>query len=190
MEIRFENLAQDYGNGEIFSGVSGTLQSGKPVCIMGASGSGKTSLLYILMGLREPSAGTVHRPENLRIGVVFQEDRLVMALSAVMNVALAQENADKNAIERELAALGIDAQQAYRPVSELSGGQRRRVAVLRALMAGNDALFFDEPFTGLDDAAREMLQKYIVDNLNGRILALITHAVGDADALGAQVLNL
>ena len=86
--------------------------------------------------------------------------------------------------------MGLTPQDVEKPVGELSGGQRRRVALLRALLAPADVVVLDEPFKGLDEAARQAAAAYVRRMQAGRTLLCITHEEGDAALLGARVFRL
>ena len=93
-------------------------------------------------------------------------------------------------LTEKLLKMGLAEDEIHRPVSQLSGGQKRRVAILRALVSDSDAVFMDEPFKGLDDETRYQVTQQVKENLNGRLLMVITHNEEDATALGATIINL
>ena len=102
---------------------------------MGKSGLGKTTLLRILMGLEKYDAGSIEGMENKKISAVFQEDRLCENLSAVTNVAIVcEKNVTLQEIRKELENIGLSG-STEKPVKELSGGMKRRVAIIRSIMA-------------------------------------------------------
>ena len=145
--------------------------AGGRICVMGASGAGKTTLLTLAAGECAPCS------------VVFQDARLVESASALDNVLVcADAHADASSAAALLRLLvpGIDA---HACVAELSGGQRRRVEIARALLCSGDAVILDEPFTGLDAAARDATAKVVLDLLDGRMLLLATHDATDVQAL-------
>lgn len=161
---------------------------GGRLCVMAPSGSGKTSLLRTLVGLEQPVSGSFEGPESLSIEL--QDARLVEGASALCNVALtAGEGLGVDELRELLKRLvpGIDADAA---VSELSGGQRRRVELARALVAPGDSVLLDEPFAGLDDAARDLACAVIADELRGRSLIVATHDAVCASRLEADTLVL
>lgn len=94
---------------------------------------------------------------------------------------------DEPRMAEAFAAVGLTPQDVEKPVGELSGGQRRRVALLRALLAPADVVVLDEPFKGLDEAARQAAAAYVRRMQAGRTLLCITHEEGDAALLGARV---
>ena len=190
MIIEIKNLSKSYGGNSVLDGVSLTLDSAQPVCIMGQSGRGKTTLFNILLGLLKADGGNIDGVENAKFSAVFQEDRLCEQLSALMNLAIVMENPNKAVLTEKLLKMGLADDEIHRPVSQLSGGQKRRVAILRALVSNSDAVLMDEPFKGLDDETRQQVIAQVKENLGDRLLAVITHNEEDAASLGAKVINL
>lgn len=146
----------------------------------GPSGTGKTTLLRVLLGLQKPHGGTVTGLEGLRLSAVFQEDRLLPWYSAKENVALVS---DEQTAKQSLTLLGL-AQDMDKLPAELSGGMRRRVAIARAMAYGGDLLLLDEPFTGLDAISKKNAADALL-NLKKPIL-LVTHDAEEAELLHAQ----
>lgn len=141
------------------------------ICVMGASGAGKSTLLALAAGECAPCS------------MVFQDVCLVEDVSALDNVlacADARVDASSAAALLRLLVPGVDV---HARVAELSGGQRRRVEIARALLCPGDAVILDEPFTGLDTAARDACAEVVLDLLDGRMLLLATHDAVDAQAL-------
>ena len=149
-----------------------TVPAGGRICVMGASGVGKSTLLALAAGECAPCS------------MVFQDTRLVEDASALDNVLVcADARVDASSAAALLRRLvpGIDVQAC---VAELSGGQRRRVEIARALLCPGGAVILDEPFTGLDAAARDAAAKVVLDLLDDRTLLLATHDATDVQALG------
>lgn len=145
--------------------------AGGRTCVMGASGVGKSTLLSLAAGECAPCS------------MVFQDARLVESASALDNVLVcadARVDASSAAALLRLLVPGIDV---HARVAELSGGQRRRVEIARALLCPGGAVILDEPFIGLDTAARDATTKVVLDLLDGRTLLLATHDASDARAL-------
>ena len=145
--------------------------AGGRACVMGASGVGKSTLLALAAGECAPRS------------MVFQDVRLVEDASALDNVLVcadARVDASSAAALLRLLVPGIDV---HARVAELSGGQRRRVEIARALLCPGDAVILDEPFTGLDTAARDACAEVVLDLLDGRTLLFATHDASDAQAL-------
>ena len=164
--MKIEHLCKSFDGKAVLEDVSLTLEPGAAVCLMAPSGRGKTTLLRCIAGLEKPDGGQIiGRPE--RIGYVFQEDRLCDGFSAVDNIRLVTGRAvSEGDIRRHLAELGL-AGSLDQPVRELSGGMRRRVAIGRAVCFGAGLLLLDEPFKGLDDAARRQTADYILRHRGG-----------------------
>ncbi len=190
MEIRIENLSKSFDNIKVLDNINMVINREKPVCIMGTSGRGKTTLMNIVLGITQPDSGKVITTENITYSAVFQEDRLCSELSAVMNIAIVTDNPDRNKIEKDLLSAGFSKEEILRPVSTLSGGQKRRVAILRRLESHSKAIFMDEPFKGLDEETRRQVIQLVKEKTRGRILAIITHDEKDAMDLQAEIINL
>lgn len=145
--------------------------AGGCICVMGASGAGKSTLLALAAGECSPCS------------MVFQDTRLVESASALDNVLVcadAHVDASSAAALLRLLVPGINV---HACVAELSGGQRRRVEIARVLLCPGGAVILDEPFTGLDAAARDATAKVVLDRLGGRTLLLATHDACDTQAL-------
>ena len=176
MTVTLTDVSKSYGSGPVLEKLSITLEPGKPLCVTGPSGCGKTTLLRLVLGLEKPDSGTVEysaaaRP---RFGAMFQEDRLFEDLDAVENLRLATGEKDRAALRAALLEL-LPEEALGRRVSALSGGQRRRVALARALHPRGEAVVLDEPFTGLDASAAAQAGEFILRKLGDRPLILALH---------------
>lgn len=189
--ISLRGVTKRYGDQVVLDRLDLTLPDGAATAVMGPNGCGKTTLGRLLLGLEAPDAGEVQGVAGRRRAAVFQEDRLCEHLDAVANVRLVRpRGAATAAAEAELRALGLDEASLRKPVSTLSGGQRRRVAIARALAADADLLVLDEPFTGLDSAARATVVSDVVRRCAGRTVLLVTHDPAEAAAFRAAVVTL
>ena len=187
--MRAEHLYKRFGDKPVLEDVSLTVPEGAVVCLMAPSGWGKTTLLRCMAGLEKPDSGTV-RDVPERIGYVFQEDRLCGHMSAVENVRLATgRRMDTETIRAHLTELGL-AGQLHQPVEELSGGQRRRVAIARAVCFGGGLLLLDEPFKGLDEATRARVIDETRRLCRGKPVLLVTHEAAEAERMGAKIVGL
>ena len=147
--LTIEHLTKQFGEKTLFRDLCLTVEG--PAVLWAPSGWGKTTLLRILMGLDTPTAGRVQGVS--RAAAVFQEDRLCPQLTALQNVTLVLPGSEKQYKEQigtDFQQLGIDTAALALPAARLSGGQKRRTALLRALWAPSDTLLLDEPFTGMD----------------------------------------
>ena len=187
LEIR--GLSKRFGEKTLFENLSLTVD--RPMILWASSGWGKTTLLRILMGLETPDSGTVSGVG--RVGAVFQEDRLCPQLTAVQNVELVLENTKsdyKQQIVRDLQRLGLDEAALDLPVRKLSGGQKRRAALLRAVWAESDTLLLDEPFTGMDPETMKKAAFLLKERCQGKPVLLATHDREAIEELGWPVLRL
>lgn len=196
-DIRIKNVSKTYGEKQVLSQLSKEFPAGETTVIMGVSGCGKTTLLRILLGLEKVDSGKVTgMPE--RVAVLFQEDRLCEDVSAYENIALvlerkkthAQRDAQKCRIEQEAAQVGITADDLKQNVMKLSGGMRRRIALLRALLYDADCVILDEPFKGLDATTKEIVMQYVKEKVAGRTTFLVTHEQAEADFFGGNIWKL
>jgi phospholipid/cholesterol/gamma-HCH transport system ATP-binding protein len=186
----------------ILRGVNFDLAPGTTKVVLGGSGSGKTTILRLILGLLRPESGSVQvggrevvglseeelRPVRLDIGMVFQEGALFDSLTVRENVGykLDEElhwpaaDVDRR-VEEVLGFVGLR-DFIDRMPSELSGGQRRRVAIARAMAAKPRILFYDEPTTGLDPITALTVDQEIVKlrDLEGVSSILVTHQLRDA----------
>ncbi len=181
-----EDVTVSFGEKKVLDHLKARFDGDGIYCIMGASGCGKTTLLRVCAGLQETAGGRVYG----KIGMVFQEDRLCRQLSALNNVLLTAD--PRYSTENVISLLSeIFPQEALRqPAEQLSGGMKRRLAVARAVLSDAERLLLDEPFAGLDEANRERLISWILQNRNGRLLIVTTHEEADAGRMGAEVLRI
>lgn len=155
------------------------------------SGAGKTTLLRILCGLEVADSGTVSKSPQAKTVMMFQEDRLLENLSVRANIMLAiqahSQKQKQNARERiteALCAVGLEGTE-NKPVSELSGGQKRRVALLRTLFADADILLFDEPLKGLDETLKQQVIGFVKPFVESKIVIWVTHTPEEVKLLGS-----
>ena len=172
MEIRIQNWSKSFGGHLLFKNVNVTFQEGGRFCLMGASGSGKTTFLRMLAGLEKPDSGTSIGLEGRMVSMVFQENRLCESFSALDNIRMVLKKTQEKDIRRELGRI-LPVDYIDKPTSCFSGGMKRRVALARALLANSELLLLDEPFTGLDEEMKKQIIAYILERQKGRTLSLI-----------------
>jgi phospholipid/cholesterol/gamma-HCH transport system ATP-binding protein len=186
----------------ILQGVSFDLAPGTTKIVLGGSGSGKTTILRLILGLLKPDTGSIYvegaevgrldeeglRPVRMKIGMVFQEGALFDSLTVGENIGYRlvedgemPEDEIEAQVREMLGFVGLADFYARMP-SELSGGQRRRVAFARALVARPEIMLYDEPTTGLDPITCKTITDLIckVRDLDGVTSILVTHQLRDA----------
>lgn len=170
--------------------------------LFGPSGSGKSTLLSVLAGLKQPERGTITLgassigglpPHRRGIGLVFQDARLFPHLTVRGNIAYAARRAPAGNVGIEDAARFFDIDALLeRPVGNLSGGEKSRVALARALASRPDFLLLDEPFAALDGIRRRAFIATLLDLHKAHQLPMlvVTHNIDDAAALGSHLVAL
>ncbi|MDR1313786.1 MAG: ATP-binding cassette domain-containing protein [Deltaproteobacteria bacterium] len=208
-EIRVRNLSKSFGANEVLKGVDVTLQAGRVNFVIGRSGGGKSVLLKHLTGLiapdygeiwygnREISQGASKGLTELRrkMGLLFQEGALFDSLTVSENVAFPvwyhrtmRPAAAGKRVRALLSELGMEGRESAR-VSELSGGERKRVALARALIMEPKVLFFDEPTTGLDPILSTQVDSLILDTRDrtGATCVVVSHDIAAVLSIADQV---
>jgi NitT/TauT family transport system ATP-binding protein len=188
-DIVISNLNKAFGPKQVLRDFSAIFPEGKTTCLMGESGAGKTTLMNILLGLVAPDSGTITGLEG-RFSVVFQEDRLTLTRNAIAAIRFANPALPRQTVSEELAALGLTGSAQTQPVGELSGGMRRRVAILRALLAPFDVLLLDEPFQGLDEDNRSLVASQIRAHTQRKTVILVTHDEAEAALFDSEIIHL
>ena len=143
--IKIQNLTAGYGKKIVLSDINLELEN-QTYGIIGPNGSGKTTLFRILMGLETPDSGTIDGLKNFKISAVFQEDRLLEGYDVLTNLRFVCRQRLSDAELSAYAAALLPQNALFQPVCEFSGGMKRRVAILRAILAPTDIILMDEPF--------------------------------------------
>ena len=189
--ITLTSVTKAFGPLVVLRDLSLTLAPGSVTAVLGPNGSGKTTLGRLLLGLDAPTSGTIAGGSGLRGSAVFQDNRLCEQLTAVGNVRLVlPRSVTRTEMADELRAVGLADESLRKPVRSLSGGQRRRVAIVRGVLAPSDLVVLDEPFTGLDTDAKAATLDWVRARLVGRTALLITHDPAEAEYFGATVVRL
>jgi NitT/TauT family transport system ATP-binding protein len=196
MQLEVEIASKAYTNvaGErqqVLADINFALGDGEVAVLVGPSGCGKSTLLRILAGLDRDYQGRVSRPPEARIGMVFQEPRLLPWRSVEDNVRLAAPEADDAKLAALFAVLELEAHRSHFP-GELSLGLARRVALARAFAVDPEFLILDEPLASLDDALAARLREQIAMLVASRPITtlLVTHDLDDAVRLGDRLFLL
>lgn len=195
--IKIENITKSFGNLQVLKGISLEIGKGEIVSIVGSSGAGKTTLLQIIGTLDRPDSGHIciagenitgfnsdrmAHFRNRHIGFVFQFHQLLPEFTALENVMMpsyiagtANATARKRALEL-LDFMGLTQRAGHKP-SELSGGEKQRVAVARALMNSPELILADEPSGSLDSQNKTELHKLFFDLRDrfGQTFVIVTH---------------
>lgn len=197
--IDLSNVCFSYNKGvdeELINDLSLHIPAGDRACIMAPSGTGKTTLLNLITGGLKPDSGSVSfevdTSDGVNISMVFQEDRLCSEYTAAYNIALGLERHSRSGLEdirKNLEQVGME-ESLFTDVKELSGGMKRRTAIVRAVMSPGQVLILDEPFASLDEELKDRTAEYIIENLNGRTLVVVSHDEKDADRLNARIQTL
>jgi ABC-type nitrate/sulfonate/bicarbonate transport system, ATPase component len=196
--IRIQRLSKSYSdNGKAVQAlreIDLALDAGTLTVLVGPPGSGKTTLLRILAGLEKPSRGKVIFPfsetqRSSKIGMVFNEPRLLPWLTVAENIQLAKENDDPEEVQRIIDTIGLTGLEDTYP-RQLSGSMAVRAALGRVLYQNPDIILMDEPFASLDYLSCVTLQEDLVQLFlkEKKTILFATHDVEEAAMLGEQLL--
>ena len=189
-DIYLKNICKSYDGQKVINDFSYTIKKGEHYCLIGPSGTGKTTLLKLINRIELPDSGVIEYEFRQRIGMVFQEERLCERYDTITNVMIsAGPTISKNDIYEEALDI-LPADCLNKPVCELSGGMKRRCAILRAMLSDSNIIIMDEPFNGLDIENRRKTAAYILKRLDGRTLLITTHRAEDIELLGAVNIEL
>ena len=185
MILQAKHLTKRYGNYTAVDDIQLQFEKGSFNAILGPNGAGKSTTISMLIGLKEATQGQVLYAPNTKIGVVFQASVLDEMLTVRENLTIRAQQykgIEANRVENLIYQLGLTAfqKQLY---GTLSGGQKRRVDIARALLSQPDILFLDEPTTGLDIQTRKSIWDllYRLQKDEGMTIVLTTHYLDEAD---------
>lgn len=183
--IEIKNLSKSFGRKKVLDGFSLKINDGEHIAIVSPSGSGKTTLFRIIAGLDKRFSGTCN--VEGKISYMFQEDRLFPNSTVLENILAV--TSDKALAEELLAKVELSDAQSLFP-DTLSGGMKRRVALVRALAANFDILLIDEPFTGLDEELKRRVAEKVKELTLNKTLVVITHDRAEAKLLDCKIISL
>jgi ABC-type nitrate/sulfonate/bicarbonate transport system ATPase subunit len=182
--MRLTNLQKAYGDRKVLCGLSLEIPDGGITCILGKSGVGKTTLLNLLAGVTDFLGEVVPKVES--VGYVFQENRLLSHLTVEENLQFVGGRCE--VIDELLRSAGIENLR-KRKAATLSGGEKRRVALLRAFCVDAPLVLLDEPFSALDSVTKESLLFLLKERLqkSGQTAVFVTHDVDEAVAVADKI---
>jgi len=185
MILKTINLTQKYGDHTAVDGINMDIEKGSLTAVLGPNGAGKSTTMRMLTGIRKPSSGDIIYAPNTTIGVVFQSSVLDNQLTVKENLMIRAKQYRQvglKQVEILIHDLGLT-QFSGQLYGTLSGGQKRRVDIARALLNNPDILFLDEPTTGLDIQTRLAIWQLLHDLQQSRQLTIVltTHYLDEAD---------
>ncbi len=186
--VKLTNITHAYGEKTVIKNLTFTFPQNGVVAIMGPSGCGKTTLLRLIAGLERPCGGKVEVASE-KLSLAFQESRLLPWLNSKDNIkfVLSENNSSCNIANDLLERFELSAHKNDLPAS-LSGGEKQRLSLARALAVGGDLLLLDEPFTALDEALKARIAPIVKSANKNGLTIITTHSAHDAALLGAEVL--
>lgn len=193
--IKINNVNKSYSiDGQtvkVFDNLNLEFDLSQITVLIGKSGCGKTTLLRLLAGLEKPDSGEIIIPDDIRIGMMFQESRLMPWLTTEKNVVLGMKNPDMNVCKDILRLVGLEGFEKAYP-SQLSGGMQQRAALARTLIRDSNLILMDEPFGALDNFTRQAMQQELLkikDKINAGII-FVTHDMNEATTLGDRIITI
>ncbi len=210
--LRVANLHKAFGSLKVLQGVTLNIPRGQQMVIMGPSGCGKSVLLRSLIGLERIDRGEVHfgsqridtldelalRPIRLRVGFLFQQSALFDSLSVRENVGfplvehgMVLDSEVDDRVHTMLRLVGLEDKLNEMPAT-LSGGQRKRVALARAIVLHPEVIMYDEPTTGLDPITADLINELILKLASelGITSVIVTHDLASAFKVGNRIVML
>ena len=189
MGIEISALCKSYGENIIFDKFSISFPDKGVVTLLGPSGCGKTTLLNIIAGIGEGDSGKITGLSGKQISVVFQEDRLLPWADINKNLSLVAKKENMHEINELLKFVELENVGGKYP-DELSGGMKRRIAILRALIFRGDIYLLDEPFKGFDLRLKKKIMDYIKELSAKSLVILVTHDENEAGYLSDKIYKL
>lgn len=186
--LMIKEITKSYGKHKVLENISFIINESERICIYGKSGIGKTTLLRIIAGLEKADSGEITFMG--KVSMVFQEDRLLENTDVYTNLyCVLGSRFDKAEADMHLKEVGLEG-AGNKIVSELSGGMKRRVAIVRCMMKSSEIILLDEPFKGLDTILKDNIIRYVVKYLNGRAVIMVTHDISEAEKIQAKIIEI
>lgn len=189
-EIIIKGLCFAYDGRQVINNLNLRLESDEKTVLLGRSGRGKTTLLRLILGLIKPCGGSIELRGIKSAAVMFQEDRLFPQLNVYKNLQIVKKDLKREQAGLYLSELGLDSEVLDRLPGELSGGMKRRVALIRALIYPSDLLLLDEPFQGLDKKTRALALGAVNKYAEDRLTLVVSHEAEDAAVLSARTVTM
>lgn len=188
--IIFKDISKSYGNRTVLKNFNIEIREGQTTFVLGKSGSGKTTFSKIVLGLEKIDTGKISGLDGKKISVVFQEDRLMenMTIGSNFKMTVNSHINSKQIIEK-MEKIGLF-QSLETKISELSGGMKRRISILRAFLIEFDLIVMDEPFRGLDDETKEIVMNFVIQNIKGKTAIIITHNKDEVEYFAEKIKEL
>ncbi len=187
--VKLNNVSLTLGGRKIIDGFSAEFMPGTATALLGASGCGKTTLLRLIAGLERADKGEVIR--DGKVSFAFQEPRLLPDRTALQNINFVLGDGDKTLDEAQKwlkrAELGQDGDKLP---SELSGGMKQRISLVRALAFEADILLLDEPFAALDGALKQRMMELVKEYSKGKTVVFVTHDRSEAEYLSDRIIEM
>jgi phospholipid/cholesterol/gamma-HCH transport system ATP-binding protein len=210
--VRFDNVVLRFDDTTVLDGINLKVWVRDRLVILGQSGSGKSTMLRLIVGILQPTSGLIfyrlcciqrlsRNERNLlraRIGMVFQYSALISSMTVRENLALPLEELEEKSpeeieamVKEKLALVGMNGAEDKFP-GELSGGMRKRISLARALMMDPELILFDEPSAGLDPVAKSGIDDLIIDLTEKKNVTsvIVTHEMDSAFRIATRMAML
>lgn len=188
--IIFKDISKSYGNKIVLKNFNIDIREGQTTFVLGKSGSGKTTFSKIVLGLEKIDTGEISGLDGKKISVVFQEDRLMENMTIGSNFKMTVDShINRKQIVEKMEKIGLF-QPLETKISELSGGMKRRISILRAFLIEFDLIVMDEPFRGLDEETKEKVMNFVIQNIKGKTAIIITHDKDEVEYFAEKIQEL